>query len=194
MPRLLHADNIHSSPRLIEDRFHALVTRHAPDVAQADEAFLCGPAEMTDAIRTALVGLGMPTDRIHAERFTGSAPTPPEAEPKATAAREVTVVDPGAKTTVPVRSGETVLDAGLRAGLDLPYSCQEGICGTCRAKSTGGPRTTRRVRPRPGRDHRRLRPDLPYAPRGRHRRHRLRPGVSGATVRVILEAWRSRSW
>ncbi|OAH09366.1 2Fe-2S iron-sulfur cluster-binding protein [Streptomyces jeddahensis] len=32
----------------------------------------------------------------------------------------------------------SILDAGLRAGLDLPYSCQERICGTCRAKSTGG--------------------------------------------------------
>ena len=51
---------------------------------------------------------------------------------------DVTIVDQDTKTTVTVRPSETVLDAGLRAGLDLPFSCQEGICGTCRARSTGG--------------------------------------------------------
>ena len=31
----------------------------------------------------------------------------------------------------PVRMGETLLDAGLRAGLDLPYECRNGACGLC---------------------------------------------------------------
>ncbi len=39
----------------------------------------------------------------------------------------------GTEHTVPVGPGETVLDAGLRAGLDLPYNCRVGACGTCRA-------------------------------------------------------------
>ncbi|NUP24351.1 MAG: 2Fe-2S iron-sulfur cluster binding domain-containing protein, partial [Streptomyces sp.] len=130
--------------RLTRDSFHNLVTRHAPGLAEADEAFLCGPAEMTQGVRDILVSLGLSDDRIHTERFTGGAPTAPtaspaEQEPTATAPHDVTIVDQGTKTKVTVRPGESVLDAGLRAGLDLPYSCQEGIRGTCRAKSTGGP-------------------------------------------------------
>jgi ferredoxin-NADP reductase/DMSO/TMAO reductase YedYZ heme-binding membrane subunit len=127
--------------RLTRERFHALVTRHAPDIATADDAFLCGPADMTQGVRDALVGLGLAADRIHTERFTGGASTATSAEPEPaeTAPHDVTVVDQGTKTTVTVRPGESVLDAGLRAGLDLPYSCKEGICGTCRAKSTSGP-------------------------------------------------------
>ena len=33
--------------------------------------------------------------------------------------------------TVPARAGETLLEAGLRAGLVLPYDCRSGGCGLC---------------------------------------------------------------
>jgi toluene monooxygenase electron transfer component len=36
------------------------------------------------------------------------------------------------------RPGEKVLYAGLRAGIDLPYECGTGTCGTCRAKLVSG--------------------------------------------------------
>lgn len=39
-------------------------------------------------------------------------------------------VHPGA-VTLPVRRGETLLDAGLRAGLALPFDCRSGGCGVC---------------------------------------------------------------
>lgn len=32
---------------------------------------------------------------------------------------------------VPVRTGESVLDALTGAGVDMPSSCQQGVCGTC---------------------------------------------------------------
>jgi NAD(P)H-flavin reductase/ferredoxin len=33
---------------------------------------------------------------------------------------------------VPVRAGETLLDAGLREGVDLPFECRNGGCGQCK--------------------------------------------------------------
>ena len=36
-----------------------------------------------------------------------------------------------ATTAHPVRPGETLLEAGLRAGLELPYECRNGACGLC---------------------------------------------------------------
>lgn len=36
------------------------------------------------------------------------------------------------------RAGESVLYAGLRAGIDLPYECATGTCGTCKAKAVSG--------------------------------------------------------
>ena len=40
--------------------------------------------------------------------------------------------------TVPIGADETVLDAAIRGGLDLPWSCRGGMCCTCRAKLTDG--------------------------------------------------------
>ena len=36
------------------------------------------------------------------------------------------------KRTVPLRAGETILEAGLRAGIDLPFECRNGACGKCK--------------------------------------------------------------
>jgi len=38
----------------------------------------------------------------------------------------------------PVQEGESVLEAGLRAGLNLPYRCTNGTCGVCRARLLEG--------------------------------------------------------
>ena len=50
---------------------------------------------------------------------------------RATAAREFRMTVDNATETHPVRAGETLLDAGLRAGLELPYECRNGACGLC---------------------------------------------------------------
>ncbi len=111
------------------------------DPATIDAALLCGPGGMIDALTTPLIALGMPAERIHSERFTpapGTAPTraPPviTAQPFATA----TIIAEGRATEIPLAEGEPVLDAALRAGLDLPWSCRGGMCSTCRARITAG--------------------------------------------------------
>ena len=40
--------------------------------------------------------------------------------------------------TVFARAGETVLEAALRQGLNLPYQCRDGACGTCKGKILRG--------------------------------------------------------
>jgi NAD(P)H-flavin reductase/ferredoxin len=46
-------------------------------------------------------------------------------------------VHPGNRR-VPVRAGETLLDAGLRAGVPMPFECRSGGCGVCRATVVNG--------------------------------------------------------
>jgi ring-1,2-phenylacetyl-CoA epoxidase subunit PaaE len=63
-----------------------------------------------------------------------SVPTAP-----ATNSAEVTVLMDGRRRTFTMRmNDDTVLDAAMRAGLELPFSCRAGVCSTCRTKVVSG--------------------------------------------------------
>lgn len=49
---------------------------------------------------------------------------------------EITTVPCG--RTVPAKKGETILEAALHAGLNFPYVCRDGACGTCKGKILHG--------------------------------------------------------
>lgn len=127
--------------RLDEARIRALLPGLIAPGA-IDAAYLCGPAGMPEAATAALAGLGVAPERIHVERFTpadGAPPRPsaPVAADAPAVARLRLTLD-GVTREVPMASGETVLEAGLRAGLDVPWSCRGGMCCTCRARLTEG--------------------------------------------------------
>ncbi|MCM3566152.1 2Fe-2S iron-sulfur cluster-binding protein [Hydrogenophaga intermedia] len=44
----------------------------------------------------------------------------------------------GSEFSFPCGGEETILDAALKAGIELPYSCRKGVCGNCAAKVNGG--------------------------------------------------------
>ncbi|WP_110970546.1 ferredoxin--NADP reductase [Pseudomonas huaxiensis] len=98
------------------------------------QAFICGPAPFMDAAVAALKSLGMPNGRVHVERFV-SLPGEGEALPvvvsEAAVAAQVAVRLDGEDYTVPCGSGETVLDAMQRAGLNPPSACRVGGCASC---------------------------------------------------------------
>lgn len=51
---------------------------------------------------------------------------------------KVTIQTPEAIFEFPCGNGETLLHAGLRSGITLPYECATGTCGTCRARLLTG--------------------------------------------------------
>ena len=50
----------------------------------------------------------------------------------------ITIVLDGSTHEVPYREGDSVLAAARRAGLDPPFSCEEGYCSCCMAKLAEG--------------------------------------------------------
>lgn len=112
--------------------------------ADIDAVFLCGPGGMIEEAKAALLSVGVPADRIHVEYFSvDGSPVAPSVARAASTETETPVATAhitlhGLQHDVPMRDGETVIDAGLRAGLDMPYSCRGGMCCTCRAKLTEG--------------------------------------------------------
>lgn len=130
--------------RIDADKIGAMLKSFAaPD--QIDHAFLCGPGGLIEEGKATLLRLGVPADRIHVEYFSTDglpvvsrrvAPGKPADERAPVAIAHVTF--DGSAYSLPILEGETVIDAGLRAGLELPFSCRGGMCCTCRAKLVAG--------------------------------------------------------
>jgi ring-1,2-phenylacetyl-CoA epoxidase subunit PaaE len=119
--------------------------QHWIDIADYDTAFICGPEDMMLGVSAALQEAGMPKAAIRIELFAASIPKHqhmPRAQPDAQAAHhltEVTVIQDGnAATFTMEKDKESILDAGLRAGLEMRYSCKGGVCSTCRCKVVEG--------------------------------------------------------
>ena len=110
----------------------------ALDVTKADAFFLCGPEPMMVDVRAALVeGLGVAAAKIHEERF--SSPAQRSATGKLpTRAQPISIRIAGRTHEVTARPGETLLEAGLGAGVNMPYSCGLGGCGACKLKLVAG--------------------------------------------------------
>ncbi len=111
--------------------------------AEIGMAFICGPSGMIDDLSATLETMGVPPDRIRAERFTQAgeplrAPRPIAVPTTTIPFATASIVFEGKTTEIAVAEGEAVLDAALRAGLDLPWSCRAGMCSTCRARVAAG--------------------------------------------------------
>jgi len=141
----------------LEDEFHPrLVVRHALDVAAdgwtglrgaldgpqvlqalasapADAYYVCGPEPMMQSVCAALEAARIPRERVRTERFAyASAATtciPDHAV-------EIHFARSGRRVTA--RAGQTILQAGLEAGVDLPSSCTMGGCGACKVQKREG--------------------------------------------------------
>lgn len=118
------------------------------DCKVADDVFLCGPEEMIHSVKDELSTLISNPKNIHFELFTTSTHTISSQSTKVagngntaakTAVSSVSVRIDGItyKMELPY-DGESILDAALKTGADLPFACKGGVCCTCRAKVTSG--------------------------------------------------------
>ena len=126
--------------RIDEAKVQALTASILP-TDDMDEVFVCGPSAMMQATVTALQKAGVSADRIHSEHFgdaPAQRPTLRAPNPSATQGIELQIVCNGKQHTLSMAEDDNPLSAGLQAGLDLPYSCRNGVCCTCRAKVMQG--------------------------------------------------------
>ncbi len=105
--------------------------------ADAVEFFLCGPEGMMDAAQQVLRARGVPSEKIRQERFA-SPHLPATASTTSNAAHSVELRHGSKRRSFTVQPLETLLEAGLRAGADMPFSCTMGGCGACKVKLDSG--------------------------------------------------------
>ena len=131
--------------------FNGRITREKCDrlfqqwvkVADHDAAFVCGPESMMHGVSEALQAHGMAKADIKIEFFAASIPKHAHlAQQRPLVGRqecEVTlVIDGSQRSFTMAKDQESVLDAGLKQGIDIRYSCKGGVCSTCRCKVLEG--------------------------------------------------------
>lgn len=101
-----------------------------------DAYYLCGPEEMITHVTEVLIENGVEKEQINFELFTTEDTGAIETE--AEGQTELTVMVDDEETTFSMDTKETVLDAALENDLDVPYSCQGGICSSCIARIVEG--------------------------------------------------------
>ena len=100
--------------------------------------YLCGPEGMIDDVTVALKSNGIASDKIFCELFFFTS----ENSVSTTSDEvELTVTVDDVSKTVSSKQNVTILDAALNAKLDVPYSCQGGICSSCIARIKTGKAT-----------------------------------------------------
>lgn len=92
--------------------------------------YCCGPTPMLDNFEATCEVLGYENARI--ERFAAVEITEPQPE------GSYTVECRSSNKTFTINAGESILDVLNDAGMDLPHSCREGICGACETKVIEG--------------------------------------------------------
>ncbi|MBS9534669.1 ferredoxin--NADP reductase [Mycobacterium sp. M1] len=114
--------------RLEPEQAAQLLTAHADA-----EIYLCGPEDLMATTTAALLADGVGAGRIHTERFFAAAqhttPLPTIPQPIEFRRSNLTIV---------AQPGETILEAGLRHGVKLDYSCTVGGCGACKVRMVSG--------------------------------------------------------
>jgi uncharacterized protein len=135
-PRSIDRDHHHSSGYVDAHLIQSLAPPNA-------EYFLCGSPPFLDAIRAGLDRAGVPANRVFFEVFAKASPSRSD-RPSITAAAHSTettreVEFARSQQTIPwLPEAENLLEFAEANGLNPPYICRQGLCGTCECKLLEG--------------------------------------------------------
>lgn len=112
------------------------------EIGQETEIFICGPQPMMDVVTDGLKLANVKEEQVRLESFEAGKTSPSEiiadeAEGSENSS-EVSILLEGENYSITVPKDRAVLEVGLEDGLDMPYSCQSGLCTACRGKCIDG--------------------------------------------------------
>lgn len=100
-------------------------------VSDDTHLYVCGPAGFMDHVLTTARELGWLDERLHREYFAGAVSVTDADTPF-----DVRLASTGQVIHVP--ASKRVIDVLAEQGVDVPVSCEAGVCGTCLTKVLEG--------------------------------------------------------
>lgn len=100
------------------------------ELDKGDHVYCCGPTGMLDAFRAGCQAAGIPDPQVHYEYFKSNV------QVATGGGYDVVLAKSG--RTVRIAEGQTILEALLSIGIDVSYSCEEGVCGACETRVLAG--------------------------------------------------------
>ena len=101
--------------------------------------YLCGPEQMILDVKEVLLKNGVDEEKILYELFTASSSLKKQSQiaaPKGLS--EATILFDDLSENITIKNNQTILDAALAKDIDVPYSCQGGVCSSCICKIKEG--------------------------------------------------------
>jgi ferredoxin len=111
------------------------VSEKVPDL-DSSTFFLCGPMGFMENARQILSTLGAKQERILQESFGESKPATESRSPKVLQAETVVFIQ--SQKVCQASAGSTLLDLAERNGVQIPFGCRQGQCGTCATRVLSG--------------------------------------------------------
>jgi len=131
----------------LDNRKGSALNQNLIDLKNFNDYFICGPESMISEVSRGLRSIGVKETNIHYELFSSSAEDAQlvvqkhQARVRQFAGRisHVTMVMDGRSVGFELSAdGANLLDSGIDQGMDLPFSCRDGVCATCKAKLLEG--------------------------------------------------------
>ena len=127
-----------------DDEKMSVLTSTFIDIPDTSEVFLCGPEDMVHFVSDYLIEAGLPKSHLHFELFVSGLSEEDKQRVERLAKQniegvEVIIVDGGKEFQFTMtKEYDTILDAALGAGADLPFACKGGVCSTCKCEVLEG--------------------------------------------------------
>lgn len=115
-----------------------LVKQHLKHKMEDALFFLCGPYGYMQMAEIVLITMGIPKENIRKEIFVIEKPAESKFSLDDKSPKKVEIKHRGKSYLISVAYPSTILEAALKEGISLPYSCRAGRCSACFAKCTEG--------------------------------------------------------
>ena len=126
--------------RITKDKVEFLQKESLIDLNSLDQIFICGPIEMTRELQSYFKKFGISEKKIKTELFfvTPSKDFKIKSKNLKTTESKIDITMDGSRKTFFMKGNEDFIEQANQYGINIPYSCKNGMCATCRCKVISG--------------------------------------------------------